>query len=290
MKILNSLLVPAALVASFTAFAQPPASVPPPAQHTAAPAAAASSSGAAKQPDRADAYYHFELGHMYEEMVTSTGRTEFVAKAVEEYKAALQADPTSTYLATALAEVYARTGDVRGAIAAAQDIISHDPDNLEARRLLGQIYLRSIGDLQGGTQSDTEAILHLAIEQYEQIVRLDPTSIEDHLLLGRLYRLNNQTSKAEAEFRTSVQLQPSSEDAVTTLALLYKRKATPAAPWKFCNLCRRRTARHGLIRCSATPTNRRRITNTPSRHSQGGRSRQRQPGRRAWTGSEPPQR
>ena len=64
----------------------------------------------------------------------------------------------------------------------------------------------------------------MAIEQYEQIVRLDPKSIEDHLLLGRLYRLNNETGKAESEFRAAVKLQPSSEDAVTTLALLYNEE------------------------------------------------------------------
>jgi tetratricopeptide (TPR) repeat protein len=239
MKILNSSLVLALLVVSLAAFAQQPASTPQPTQPAAAPASpavapankvppasasAANASAPAKQPNRGDAYYHFELGHMYEDMVASTGRTEYVAKAVDEYKAALQADPTSTYLATSLAELYARTGDIRESIAAAQEVISRDPDNLDARRLLGRIYLRSIGDLQGGTQTDTETMLHLAIEQYEQIVRLDPASIEDHLLLGRLYRLNNETGKAEAEFRTSVKLQPSSEDAVTTLALLYNEE------------------------------------------------------------------
>ena len=153
-----------------------------------------------------------------------TGRTEFTSKAVEEYKAALEADPSSLYLASTLAELYARSGDIREAIVEAQDVISNDPNNLDARRLLGRIYLRSIGDLQGGTQNETETILHLAIEQYEQIVRLDPISIEDHLLLGRLYRLNNETGRAEAEFRTAVKLQPSSEDAVTTLALLYNEE------------------------------------------------------------------
>ncbi len=161
---------------------------------------------------------------MYEEMVASTGRAEFATKAVEEYKAALQADPTSPFLASQLAELYARTGDIREAIAEAQEVISSDPDNLDARRLLGRIYLRSIGDLQGGTQNDTEAILHLAIDQYEHIVHLDPSSVEDRLLLGRLYRLNNETAKAEDEFRTAVKLQPSSEDAVTTLALLYNEE------------------------------------------------------------------
>lgn len=236
MKILNNLLVPALLVVSLPVLAQQPAGGPQPAQSAAAPAGSSSqatanppavsttSSVTAKQPNRAEAYYHFELGHMYEEMVATTGRTEFVAKAVEEYKAALEADPGSSYLTTALAELYARTGDIRESIAAAQEVIARDPDNIEARRLLGRIYLRSIGDLQGGTQADTEAILHLAIEQYEHIVRQDPSSIEDHLLLGRLYRLNNETAKAEAEFRTSVKLQPSSEDAVTTLALLYNEE------------------------------------------------------------------
>ncbi len=164
---------------------------------------------------------------MYEDMVAATGRAELATKAVDEYKLAVKDDPTSNYLASALAELYARTGDIRGAIAEAQEVISRDPDNLDARRLLGRIYLRSIGDLQGGTQNDTETILHLAIDQYEHIVHLDPDSIEDHLLLGRLYRLNNQTAKAEDEFRTAVKIQPSSEDAVTTLALLYNEEGDP---------------------------------------------------------------
>jgi tetratricopeptide (TPR) repeat protein len=219
MKISHNSLVLALLVASAGAFAQQPASA---AQQTP-PAASPHPSAEAKTPDRSDAYYHFQLGHMYEEMVAVTGRSEFATKAVDEYKAALAADPDSPYLASALAELFARTGDIREAVVEATDVITRDPNNLDARRLLGRIYLRSIGDLQGGSK-DTETILHLAIEQYEQIVRLDPTSIEDHLLLGRLYRLNSETGKAETEFRTSVKLQPSSEDAVTTLALLYNEE------------------------------------------------------------------
>ncbi|HYE23637.1 MAG TPA: tetratricopeptide repeat protein, partial [Clostridia bacterium] len=80
-------------------------------------------------------------------------------------------------------------------------------------------YLRSLGDIQGGSQS--QEILKRAILQYEQIVGLDPKSVEDHLLLGRLYRLNNQGAKAEQEFKQAVQLEPNSEEAVTTLSYLY---------------------------------------------------------------------
>jgi tetratricopeptide (TPR) repeat protein len=232
MKILHISLVLALLSASLATFAQTPASAPRQSQPAAAPSKASgeSPSGAAKAPvssglpNRAEAYYHFQLGHMDEDMAGVTGRDEFASKAVEEYKAALQADPTSFYLATALAELYARTGDIRQAIVQAQDVINSDPDNLDARRLLGRIYLRSIGDLQGSAPADTETILHLALEQYEQIVRLDPTSVEDHLLLGRLYRLNGETGKAETEFHTAIKLQPASENAVTSLALLYNEE------------------------------------------------------------------
>jgi tetratricopeptide (TPR) repeat protein len=190
------------------------------------PARAAESTGSqsaakatTKTPDRAAAYYHFTLAHMYEEQVATYGRSELANKAIEEYRAAIDADPTSAYLTSGLAELYAKTGRIRDAVVEAQDIIKRNPNNLEARRLLGRIYLRSLGDMQSGSGSDS--ILKLAIEQYEQIVRLQPDSMDDHLLLGRLYRLNNDLQKAESEFKLAVKLQPDSEEAITTLAYLY---------------------------------------------------------------------
>ena len=184
------------------------------------PAAVGSQSAAkSKTPDRAAAYYHFALAHMYEEQVATYGRSELANKAIEEYRAAIDADPTSAYLTSGLAELYAKTGRIRDAVVEAQDIIKRNPNNLEARRLLGRIYLRSLGDMQAG--SGSESVLKLAIEQYEQIIRLQPDSMDDHLLLGRLYRLNNDLQKAESEFKTAVKLQPDSEEAVTTLAYLY---------------------------------------------------------------------
>ena len=76
--------------------------------------------------------------------------------------------------------------------------------------------------MQAGQPS--QEVLKLAIEQYEQIVKLDPKSVEDHLLLGRLYRMNNELLKAESEFKTAVKLAPESEDAVTTLAYPLQRR------------------------------------------------------------------
>src|ERR1019366_2483757 len=153
-------------------------------QDKASPATPAESAPP-KQPDKAAAYYHFTLAHMYEELVSMYGRADYANKAIEEYRLAIDNDPTSDYLNAGLAELYAKTGRIRDAVLEAQDILKRDGNNLEARRLLGRIYLRSLGDMQAGTQS--QEVLKLAIEQYEQIVKLDPKSVEDHLLLGRLY-------------------------------------------------------------------------------------------------------
>ena len=176
--------------------------------------------------DKAAAYYHYTLAHMYEEQVAVYGRSELASKAIEEYRLAIDADPTSEYLTSALAELYAKTGRIRDAVLEAQDILKRDPNNLEAHKLLGRIYLRSLGDMQAGQGSQN--VLKLAIEQYEQIIKIEPDNVDDHLLLGRLYRLNNDLQKAEDEFKTAVKLEPDSEEAVTTLAYLYNEEGDTA--------------------------------------------------------------
>ena len=209
------------LAATFTAAQTAPASTP-----EKAPAASPSApSSTAKTTDRSQAYYHYTLAHMYEELVSIYQSTEFANKAIEEYKLAIASDPNSEYLNSGLAELYAKTGRIRDAVEEAQDLIKRDPDNLEARKLLGRIYLRGLGDLQSGAQS--EEVLKRAIEQYEQIARLEPNSADNHILLGRLYRVANDMGKAEAEFKTAVKLQPGSEEAVTLLAYLYNDEGDP---------------------------------------------------------------
>ena len=179
-------------------------------------------SPAPRKVDKAAAYYHYSLAHVYEEQVAVYGRSELASKAIEEYRLAIEADPTSEYLTSGLAELYAKTGRIRDAVMEAQDILKRDPNNLEAHKLLGRIYLRSLGDVQAS--SGSQNVLKLAIDQYEQIVKIEPDNVEDHLLLGRLYRLNNDLQKAESEFKTAIKLQPDSEEAVTTLAYLYNEE------------------------------------------------------------------
>jgi len=217
------------LAAAVTACAQqnapselpPDSKAEPPAQQSAPPGTEAKPSEPVT-PDRASAYYHYTLAHMYQELVAVYGRADFATKASQEYRLAIEYDPKSVFLKLGLAELYVSVGRIRDAIEEAQDILNSDPNNLEARKLLGRIYLRSLGDVQAGTQS--REMLGLAIEQFEQIVRIDPSNVESHLLLGRLYRLNNELLKAKNEFKTAVGLQPTSEEAVTTLAYLYNEE------------------------------------------------------------------
>src|SRR5438552_1627641 len=207
------------LLSSTLVFAQQPSTKAEPA---AAPAKPAANVGVPTKVDKAAAYYHFTMAHMYEEQMAAYGRSDLVSRAIEEYRLALEADPTSEYVSAGLAELYSRTGRIRDAVSEAQEILKRDPQNLEAHRLLGHIYLRSLGDMQGGSGSDN--VLKLAIEQYEEIVKLDPKSVDDHMMLGRLYQADSQLQKAETEEKTAVKLAPDSEDAVMALAMLYNEQ------------------------------------------------------------------
>ncbi len=221
------------LFACFTPFTHAQ-SAPPPAQAPSgavdiAPLPAAKpapqpASGPA--PDRSTAYYHSALAHTYEDMATNYGRQEYVTRAIEEYKLALNADPASSQLAIGLAELYARVGRVREAIQTAQDLIKKDNNNLEAHKLLGRIYLRSLGRGSDQNQSSTDPtpsaqVLDLAIAEFLKIVALEPNSLENHLLLGQLYTVKHDNAKAEAQFKAAQEIEPASEDVVLNLARLH---------------------------------------------------------------------
>ena len=183
---------------------------------------------APRKADKAAAYYHYAMAHMYEEQVAVYGRSDLANKAIEEYRLAIDADPTSEYLTSGLAELYAKTGRIRDAVLEAQDILKRDPNNLEARKLLGRIYLRSLGDMQAG--SGSQSVLKLAIEQYEQIIKIEPDSVDDHLLLGRLYRLNNDLTKAEENSRLPSNCSPTRKKPSQRWLIFTTKRGTQRAP------------------------------------------------------------
>ena len=170
-------------------------------------------------PDRGRSYYHYTLAHLYKEMAVAHNRQDYFARAIEQYKQAIQYDPGSAFLGAELADLYARTGRIREAVLQAEEVLRRDPSSLEARRLLGRIYLRVIGEPSGGSQRGD--VLHRAIEQYEAIARLLPKDLDSRITLGRLYRLSSDFSKAEEVLKEALAMEPESESALTTLAFLY---------------------------------------------------------------------
>ena len=196
---------------------------PAPSAPSQAPASAAQQSaapiGTSKASDHASSYYHFVLARRYEELAGITNRSDLIDRAIGEYKAAMEADPSSLYLRTQLAELYYRTSRVGDAIREAQAVLAGNPDDADAHRLLASIYLHSLGENEASASS--EATLRKAIEQFEAVTRLDPSDTDSFVALGRLYRLTNQNAKAEETFKKAVGADPSSKTALSYLGQLY---------------------------------------------------------------------
>src|SRR5256884_511385 len=167
---------------------------------------------------RADAYYNFTMGHIYEQQYEATSNAEYATKAIEAYKKAYALDPKSQVIGERLAEMYWKAQRIHDAVAEAQGILKRDPDNVQSRRLLGRIYLRSLGDVSAGNgQPET---VNRAIEQYREINRLDPSDTESALWLARLYRLKNEHDKAEQVLKSILKNDPENEPAVEQLTQL----------------------------------------------------------------------
>ena len=186
------------------------------------------SARAGKASPRADAYYNFTIGHLYELQYEQTSQPEVASKAIEAYKKAYAIDPKSPIIGERLAEMYWKAQRVRDAVNEANEILKHEPNDLPTHRLLGRIYLRSLGDINGaGVQTE---MVGKAIAEYSEVYRLDPSDQEASLMLARLYRLHNEPDKAEQVLHRMLKDDPGNEAAVEQLTqvLLDGNKADEA--------------------------------------------------------------
>jgi tetratricopeptide (TPR) repeat protein len=173
---------------------------------------------AIKDSARAEAYYNYTMGHIYEQQYEATSKPEYATQAIEAYKKAYALDPKSPVIGERLAEIYWKAQRTKEAEIEAKEILKRDPNDVQSRRLLGRIYLRSLGDFSSGNgQSEVVA---KAIEQYREVNRLDPSDTESALWLARLYRLRNEHDKAEQVLRGILEHDPENEAAVEQLTQL----------------------------------------------------------------------
>lgn len=167
---------------------------------------------------RAEAFYNFTMGHLNEVYYLTTNQIDFANTALDFYKKAYAIDPGSPVIGEHLAEMYFEARRTNDAIQEATATLQKDPSNLPARRLLVRIYVRTLGapsSSAGEQQTATRAI-----EQLEQIRRLDPKDTDSELWLVRLYRLRGDTAKAENVLRDLLKQNPNDEAAVEQAAQL----------------------------------------------------------------------
>ena len=170
--------------------------------------------------NKAGAYYNFAMGRLYTELAASDGKqSDYVAKAIQHYKEALRLDPLESIIFEELTDLYLQTGRSRDATTLAEDMLKQNPDNLDARRMLGRIYTRALGDNSSGKID--EGNLKRAIEQYQLITQKDPKDADSWVMLGRLYRVSNSSPEAEKAFKAALEADPDNEDAITQIAVLY---------------------------------------------------------------------
>ncbi len=186
---------------------------------TPAGAAKAPERESALGPDHSQAYYHFMLARRFRELAGIWNRNDLVDRAISEYKQAMEADPDSLFLRAELAELYWRVHRVGDAVREAEAVLKVNPDYEDAHRLLARVYWNNLGEAQ--PDKPAKDSLRKAIEHLEAITRVNSSDAESWVVLGRLYRLNNQSAKAEEAFKKVLNSDPNSKNALVNLVQLY---------------------------------------------------------------------
>jgi len=170
--------------------------------------------------DKASAYYHYALAHMYAEQASMFGnRGDFVNKAIDNYKEAIKADPGTAMLSEELSDLYVQSGRLREAQTDAEEVLKQNPNDLNAHRLLARIFTRLVGDGRSGKVD--ENMLRRATDQYQKITQLAPKDIPAWLMLARLQKAADNSVDAQKSYQKVLDIEPDNEDALTGLALVY---------------------------------------------------------------------
>lgn len=214
-----------ALLAGSTFAQNPPPAASTPPDNSAAQESKQATSQTGATPSQqaevnrvADAYFNFAMGHAAEDEYEITGRIEAANRAVDFYKKALELDASSSVIIERLAETYAKSQRTPEAIAQAEHAIKADPDNPGPHRLLARIYVRNLSEVNAGPgQRDT---IDKGIEQFREILRLDPKDGQSALWLARLYRFENEHDKAEETLRGILNRDPQNEGALEQMSQL----------------------------------------------------------------------
>jgi tetratricopeptide (TPR) repeat protein len=169
----------------------------------------------AAQAKRAEAYYHFSLARVLDQ-------SEEYDDSIKEYKKAIEVSPNDPDIYSSMARTYLNQRNRDEAIKAAQKAVEINPNSMGAHRMLAELYVNTLQTAQSGGRQPSAALIqdyfNKAIHEYEEIVRIDKTSTDAYLVLGKLYQLNGAPEKAVEIYRKFLGIEPGSEEGIVSLA------------------------------------------------------------------------
>jgi tetratricopeptide (TPR) repeat protein len=172
---------------------------------------------------RGDAYFNYSMAHIYSELAAAYGnRAEYLNQAIDYYKAAIKADSAAGFLSTELSDLYVQAGQINKAVSESEATLKANPKDLSARRILGRIYARLIGD--PNQNRIREDMVRKALDQYAKITESDPKDTDSWVMIGRLEKIASNASDSEKAYKKVLELDPSNEDALTGLAMAAAEK------------------------------------------------------------------
>src|SRR5688572_7561986 len=168
---------------------------------------------------KAEAYFHFSMARVLDQEMAFD-------ESIKEYRRALELTPNDADIYAAMARTYLTHQNRDEAMKAAQKAVELNPNYLGAHRLLGDLYIGNIQNLQQGLQGGRQQVtaaqlkdaLDRAIREFEEIVRIDKEGSTGYLMLGQLYRISDNPDKAAEIYKKFLGIEPGSEDGVLALA------------------------------------------------------------------------
>lgn len=135
-------------------------------------------------------------------------------QAVEEYQAALAADPALPEVHIALADIYMANSKTDEALAECQKELELNPKSSAARSRIGRIYVQ---------QRDAGK----ATPYLEQALQQDPDDANARADLAQAREMGGDTERAIAEYQRAVKLDPALNRIHYVLARLYAKTGKP---------------------------------------------------------------
>ena len=130
---------------------------------------------------------HFQQGNEYYEAMQ-------FAEAAEEYEKALELEPENVDVMSNLGATYYRLGELDKAIEVYTRAIAIAPKDAGIRSNLAAAYVQKQGP-DGGTN-----YLDMALEQYQEAIKLEPDLAEAHYGAGTVYALMGRVKEAIQAF------------------------------------------------------------------------------------------